>query len=286
MAREWWQRLPAEQRKVYERSAAIAWLPLAPGRDLADAVDSIESALAAEDRAATESAAQALVNRLCGRFEVPAVRVHVEGVRPHDRRGELHGLYVPANGRGSDRITVWMKTSKRHDVVAVKTFLRTLLHEICHHLDYSFLDLPYSFHTKGFYQRESSLLRVVARGTAHTPRRSGARRPGSTGKPDAEDEAPSTRRAKITQLRPARTDGGADSARNAPGESGLERLRAVAAAIAARKQPHERREGDDRHDRLEDAEAAGLAQPEHSIEAEDYQPRRRDPGKRISRDQP
>ena len=36
-------------------------------------------------------------------------------------------------------------------------FLRTLLHEICHHLDYHLYRLPDSFHTEGFYKRESSL---------------------------------------------------------------------------------------------------------------------------------
>jgi hypothetical protein len=42
-------------------------------------------------------------------------------------------------------------------VVAFKTFLRTLLHELCHHLDYELLNLPDSFHTEGFYKRLSSL---------------------------------------------------------------------------------------------------------------------------------
>jgi hypothetical protein len=41
--------------------------------------------------------------------------------------------------------------------VAFRTFLRTLLHELCHHLDYRLYRLPDSFHTEGFYKRESSL---------------------------------------------------------------------------------------------------------------------------------
>jgi hypothetical protein len=32
---------------------------------------------------------------------------------------------------------------------------------LCHHLDYELLRLPDSFHTEGFYQRESSLLRQL-----------------------------------------------------------------------------------------------------------------------------
>ena len=50
-----------------------------------------------------------------------------------------------------------MRTAKRKQVVAVKTFLRTLLHELCHHLDYTLLELDDSFHTEGFFRRESSL---------------------------------------------------------------------------------------------------------------------------------
>jgi uncharacterized damage-inducible protein DinB len=42
-------------------------------------------------------------------------------------------------------------------VVAFRTYLRTLLHEVGHHVDYTLLRLQDSFHTEGFYKRESSL---------------------------------------------------------------------------------------------------------------------------------
>jgi hypothetical protein len=54
-----------------------------------------------------------------------------------------------------------MRTAQRAQVVKFKTFLRTLLHELCHHLDYEHLKLEESFHTEGFYKRESSLLRQL-----------------------------------------------------------------------------------------------------------------------------
>jgi hypothetical protein len=50
-------------------------------------------------------------------------------------------------------------------VVAYKSFLRTLLHEVCHHLDYEFYKFPETFHTEGFYSRESSLLHQLAPAT-------------------------------------------------------------------------------------------------------------------------
>jgi hypothetical protein len=59
-------------------------------------------------------------------------------------------------------ITVWMRTVARKRVVAFRTFVRTLLHELCHHLDYELYKFPETFHTEGFYKRESSLLIQVA----------------------------------------------------------------------------------------------------------------------------
>jgi hypothetical protein len=50
-----------------------------------------------------------------------------------------------------------MRTARHRRVVAFRTFLRTLLHEAGHHLDYTYLKLAHSFHTEGFFKRESSL---------------------------------------------------------------------------------------------------------------------------------
>jgi hypothetical protein len=37
-----------------------------------------------------------------------------------------------------------------------------LLHEICHHLDFTLFELTATFHTTGFFRRESSLMRQLA----------------------------------------------------------------------------------------------------------------------------
>jgi hypothetical protein len=70
-------------------------------------------------------------------------------------RLELGDRGVPA------RITAWMRTAQRLQVVAFKTFLRTLIHELCHHLDYELFALEETFHTEGFYKRESSLVSAL-----------------------------------------------------------------------------------------------------------------------------
>jgi hypothetical protein len=63
-----------------------------------------------------------------------------------------------------------MLTAKRGQVVAFRTFLRTLLHELCHHLDYTLLHLRDSLHTQGFYQRESSLFHALEAGQVEAGR--------------------------------------------------------------------------------------------------------------------
>ena len=54
-----------------------------------------------------------------------------------------------------------MRTAKQRRVVAFRTYLRTLLHEVGHHFDYTLLRLPDSYHTEGFYKRESSLFKQL-----------------------------------------------------------------------------------------------------------------------------
>ena len=102
--------------------------------------------------------ASALMSELCRAFGVPAIRVEVRGVRPHNARGELHGLFRLSR---PPEILLWMRTARRHEVVKPRTFLRTLLHELCHYLDYSLLKLEDSYHTMGFFKRESFLVRSL-----------------------------------------------------------------------------------------------------------------------------
>jgi hypothetical protein len=67
-----------------------------------------------------------------------------------------------------------MRTARLRRVVAFRTYLRTLLHELGHHLDYRYLKLADSFHTQGFYQRESSLFHQLVRDDEAAPDREAA----------------------------------------------------------------------------------------------------------------
>jgi hypothetical protein len=55
-----------------------------------------------------------------------------------------------------------MRTASRDEVVKYRTFLRTVLHEMCHHFDYEHFGLAETFHTQGFYARESALVTALA----------------------------------------------------------------------------------------------------------------------------
>jgi len=160
--RNWRARLTPAQQRMYDRSAAIATVPLTPTPQLFDVTNALAEALPTEDLSRVQSLAQTIVNHICAHLSVRTVRVQVHGVRPSNRQGELHGLYTQyAGGSNNDSIQVWMRTAKRGQVVAFRTFLRTLLHEVCHHLDYTHFQLRESFHTEGFFQRESSLFRLI-----------------------------------------------------------------------------------------------------------------------------
>jgi uncharacterized damage-inducible protein DinB len=105
---------------------------------------------------ATQAASERVIGGLMEVLGAPPVRVEVLAARPHARWGELHGLYTAERGR-HPKIQLWMRTAKQKRVVAFRTYLRTLLHEVGHHLDYTVLRLDESYHTDGFYKRESSL---------------------------------------------------------------------------------------------------------------------------------
>jgi hypothetical protein len=160
----YYNRLTAAQKRVYRKSDEITAVPLPEAGELHPLVVELEGSLSIEDRQKTEVICRAIIEHIVARFSVPRIRVSVLAVRPAGSWGELHGLYEPAQGRASAKITLWMRTVKYRRVVAFRSFLRTLLHELCHHLDYELYLLAESFHTDGFYKRESSLFHQLSPG--------------------------------------------------------------------------------------------------------------------------
>jgi hypothetical protein len=134
---------------------------IADAAPLVPLVEQLEAALGSGKRLATAKAASAFALTSCRQLGVPPVRITVRLVRPEIRGGELHGLYTFGEDGKTPSIEVWMKTAAQRRVVKFRTFLRTLVHELMHHLDVTMFQLDDSFHTAGFYARESSVMRQL-----------------------------------------------------------------------------------------------------------------------------
>jgi len=113
------------------------------------------------------------VRLLCERFlnnaadfyKVGRTPIRVLAARPvRSREGgwgyELFGDYDPETAL----IRVWMRTAVLKKVTSYGTFLSTLCHEFCHHLDYKLFGYGDTWHTRGFYERAAALYHH-ARGT-------------------------------------------------------------------------------------------------------------------------
>ena len=121
---------------------------------------------------AMESDTSADVRRFCAQFlsaasefyEVPNCAIRVLAARPLRvrERGtfELYGDYDPE----TSVIRVWLRTAVRKEVTSFGTFVSTLCHEFCHHLDFQKFGFRDSWHTRGFYERAAALYHH-ARGT-------------------------------------------------------------------------------------------------------------------------
>jgi hypothetical protein len=77
---------------------------------------------------------------------------------------ELFGDYQPR----TMLIQVWMRTAVRKDVTSFGTFLSTLCHEFCHHLDFQLFRFADSWNTRGFLRTGGCALPPCARDTTET----------------------------------------------------------------------------------------------------------------------
>ena len=153
----YYARLNRAQRETYRRSDAIVTLALPPEVLPATDVRGIEVALLADRRTHVQQHCQSLASMLARGYGVPPLAVKVLAQRPSGNYGELHGLYDPREDAPPALITLWMRTAALRKVVAFRSFVRTLAHEFNHHLDYEMFRFDETFHTEGFYKRESAL---------------------------------------------------------------------------------------------------------------------------------
>lgn len=120
-----------------------------------------------------ESGTRTVIQRACSEFiavasdfygvpkpDIPALTARPIRVREGGWGTELFGDYSP----GTSMIRIWTRTAIRKQITSFGTFLSTLCHEFCHHLDCHRFGFHQSPHTRGFYER-TAVLYHHARGT-------------------------------------------------------------------------------------------------------------------------
>jgi hypothetical protein len=156
-------------RLKFTQSEALVTIPLPEDERLRQAALAIESALTAEARATVQRTSAEFIRVAADFYSVPVPKVSALAARPlRVREGawasELFGDYALATGN----IRVWTRTAVQKKVTSFGTFLSTLCHEFCHHLDCACLGFSPSPHTRGFYAR-TAVLYHHARGTPLKP---------------------------------------------------------------------------------------------------------------------
>lgn len=156
----YYDNLSATKKRIYRKSDAIESIPVKdPGR-IYPVVLKLKKSLEENKRRDVARHASEICRIVCRGLDTETLIVKISSNRPSNATSELHGLYEWAEGE-TPVLTVWMKTAVKGQVVAFKSFIRTVLHELCHHLDYTHFDLEDSFHTEGFFKRESSLYKQI-----------------------------------------------------------------------------------------------------------------------------
>ena len=151
-------------RAEYLKSDRITTLHLPSTSTLPAIATHLESAMKTGAAMQVRSVCADFLSTAADFYRVPACGLRVLAGRPLRVREswatELFGDYQP----DAMLIRVWMRTAVRKEVTSFGTFLSTLCHEFCHHLDFQLFRFIDSWHTRGFYERTAELYHH-ARGT-------------------------------------------------------------------------------------------------------------------------
>ncbi len=160
-------RLPrkAASQAKFAESDRLRTLEIPLDDRLQASAKSIELAMQSSRASSVRQACAEFLSLASSFYKVRQPGIRVLAARPlRVREGgssiELFGDYSPE----TMLIRLWMRTAIRKQVTSFGTFLSTLCHEFCHHLDCQRLGFPESWHTRGFYERTAALYHH-ARGT-------------------------------------------------------------------------------------------------------------------------
>ena len=154
--------------KLFLESDRLHSLPLPADDRLPRIAHRIEAAMKDAQMQELGRASEEFLNAASDFFRVSRCHFRVLAARPLRVREysttELFGDYRP----DTVLIRVWARTAIRREITSFGTFLSTLCHEFCHHLDFQGLGFKDSWHTRGFYERTAALYHH-AKGTPRKP---------------------------------------------------------------------------------------------------------------------
>src|SRR5271166_287454 len=155
----------AATRARFLESDRLRTLEVPKDDRLQASAESIASAMQGGTTASVRQACAEFLSIASDFYQVRQPGIRVLAARPvRVREGgsaiELFGDYHPE----TLLIRLWMRTAIRKQVTSFGTFLSTLCHEFCHHLDCQRFGFRHSPHTRGFYER-TAVLYHHARGT-------------------------------------------------------------------------------------------------------------------------
>ena len=155
---------PRRARAEFVKSDRIKTLDLPSDSRLVSLSQQIQSAMNSARLPEVRIAGEEFLSVASDFYGVARCGIRVLAARPLRVREtwttELFGDYHP----DTMLIRVWMRTAVRKEITSFGTFLSTLVHEFCHHLDFQLFHFTDSWHTRGFYER-AAVLYHHAKGT-------------------------------------------------------------------------------------------------------------------------
>ena len=152
------KKMKVDYSKDYEKSNKVVTMP--------KRLSKVQYAKLLSDKDRVNDA-QKLLDYLCKTYELPLVCIKVtDEPRPKvvnktmRMSAERLGYYQFCGAFSI--IVIYNTTAVKHQVVSIKRFAETLLHEFMHHYDYCKLHLTKSLHTAGFYTRISELQKKLS----------------------------------------------------------------------------------------------------------------------------
>ena len=145
------------KHKLFVDSDRLKTITLPEDQRFVEIAGAIDTAMKAENTNSVQQVCDNFLGAASDFYQVPRCKIRVLAARPLRVREhsttELFGDYQP----DTMLIRVWMRTAVRKDITSFGTFLSTLCHEFCHHLDFLKFGFGDSWHTRGFYERAAAL---------------------------------------------------------------------------------------------------------------------------------